>query len=130
MDPSAMEGFKRQLETMLSKTRRPLSENEEIAVENSPDMADRSQRLSDSALAIHQIESHFNRTQEIRLALQRIADGSYGSCLRCDSDISPKRLQAVPWTPFCIRCQEIADREKMQPEKENLQVLLRMRDVA
>jgi DnaK suppressor protein len=27
-------------------------------------------------------------------------------------DISPKRLAAVPWTPFCIQCEEIADRSQ------------------
>lgn len=42
----------------------------------------------------------------IRLALERIHDGSYGECLMCGEEISPKRLEAVPWTPYCIRCQE------------------------
>jgi DnaK suppressor protein len=129
-DQSKMESFKRLLETMLKNTRRSLLERDDIAVENAPDVVDRSQRLAESDLAIQQIESHFNRTQDIKLALQRIADGSYGLCLRCDCDISAKRLQAVPWTPYCIHCQEIADRERMQPEQGSLHHLMRLRDVA
>jgi DnaK suppressor protein len=33
-------------------------------------------------------------------------------CLHCEEDISPKRVAAVPWTAFCIQCQEIADRNQ------------------
>lgn len=42
----------------------------------------------------------------IRLALKRLNDGTYGECLMCGDPISPKRLEAVPWTPYCIHCQE------------------------
>ena len=41
-----------------------------------------------------------------------MADGSYGVCLHCEEDIKPKRLEAVPWAPYCIRCQEAADRRE------------------
>ena len=37
---------------------------------------------------------------------------SYGA--HCEEDISPKRVNAVPWTPFCIQCQEIADRAQAE----------------
>ena len=46
----------------------------------------------------------------IELALHRIADHSFGTCAHCDTEISRRRLEAVPWTPFSIRCQEAADR--------------------
>ena len=36
--------------------------------------------------------------------------GSFGIFVHCEEEISPKRLAAVPWAPFCIRCQEQADR--------------------
>jgi RNA polymerase-binding transcription factor len=130
METSEIGSFKGLLETMLKNTRLSLLERDEIAVENVPDVVDRSQRLAESDLAIQQIESHFNRTQDIKLALQRIADGSYGLCLRCDCDISQKRLQAVPWTPYCIHCQEIVDQERLHPEQDSLHHMLRLRDVA
>ena len=40
----------------------------------------------------------------IRSALGRIADGSYGLCVRCGEPIAEARLDAVPWTPFCRSC--------------------------
>jgi len=55
--------------------------------------------------------------------LRRIDEGSFGVCLHCEEDISPKRLAAVPWTPFCIRCQEIADRSRGD-SADNLDELL------
>jgi DnaK suppressor protein len=45
--------------------------------------------------------------QEVRLlndALKRIADGSYGICLKCGDDISPARLDAVPYAVLCRTC--------------------------
>ena len=42
--------------------------------------------------------------ERIRAALGRIADGSYGVCVTCGSDISEERLDLVPDTPFCRNC--------------------------
>lgn len=41
---------------------------------------------------------------QIRAALQRIEDGSYGICARCGEQISKERLDALPWTPLCRNC--------------------------
>ena len=40
----------------------------------------------------------------IDAALKRVADGSFGRCTRCGEEISRKRLDAVPYTPFCEAC--------------------------
>ena len=42
--------------------------------------------------------------QQIRSALQRIADGRYGICAKCGEDIDPKRLKALPTAIFCLSC--------------------------
>jgi len=130
MGQDELDIFRRILETMLRETARPQVKLEEIAVENAPDAVDYSQRVAERDLTIHQIESNFNRAQSIRLALDRIAQGSYGVCQMCECEISPKRLQAVPWTAYCVSCQEIADKEREQPEDERLKALLHLRDAA
>ena len=56
--------------------------------------------------------------------LRRIDEGSFGVCLHCEEDISPKRLAAVPWTAFCIRCQEVADRNQAGDGSESFDELL------
>ena len=42
--------------------------------------------------------------RKIRIALSRIDDGTYGTCRICDEDISPKRLEALPYATRCIDC--------------------------
>ncbi|HEY6919015.1 MAG TPA: TraR/DksA family transcriptional regulator, partial [Tabrizicola sp.] len=41
---------------------------------------------------------------QIRAALARIADGSYGTCVRCGEPIAEARLDLLPWTPHCRTC--------------------------
>ncbi|HZS27233.1 MAG TPA: TraR/DksA family transcriptional regulator [Candidatus Angelobacter sp.] len=43
----------------------------------------------------------------VEAALARIRDGSFGSCLNCEQEISLNRLNAVPWSRYCITCQEL-----------------------
>ena len=42
----------------------------------------------------------------IEAALERIDDGSYGRCVQCDGAIPKARLNAIPYTPVCIKCAE------------------------
>lgn len=52
-----------------------------------------------------------NQLRSIEAALARIQDGTFGICETCSHEIAPRRLQAVPWTDHCIRCQEMRERE-------------------
>lgn len=40
----------------------------------------------------------------VGLARQRLAEGSYGQCLRCGEAIEPARLQALPMAECCLAC--------------------------
>lgn len=54
--------------------------------------------------------------QQVRAALQRIADGTYGRCIDCGREIGAVRLDAVPWTPYCREDQEKHDRAAAEGE--------------
>jgi DnaK suppressor protein len=43
--------------------------------------------------------------------------------MHCEEEIKPRRLEAVPWAPYCIRCQEAADRHEFE-SSESLDELL------
>jgi DnaK suppressor protein len=45
----------------------------------------------------------------IDAALSRIQDGTFGECLHCGQEIGAKRLAAIPWTRYCITCQELLE---------------------
>jgi DnaK suppressor protein len=85
-----------------------------IAIEKSPDSLDEVQHATERELAIRNLDRESNLLKNTRAALRRIEEGSFGVCLHCEEDITPKRLAAVPWTAFCIQCQEIVDRSQRE----------------
>jgi DnaK suppressor protein len=52
-----------------------------------------------------------NTLKQVKDALRRIDDGSYGRCIDCDRLIEPARLEAVPWTPYCLADQKKHDKK-------------------
>jgi DnaK suppressor protein len=48
--------------------------------------------------------------KQVRDALRRIDDSSYGMCIDCGRPIEPARLEAVPWTPYCLADQQKHDK--------------------
>jgi uncharacterized protein len=46
----------------------------------------------------------------VESALARIGDGTFGECLSCGQEISLPRLKAVPWSRYCITCQELIEK--------------------
>jgi DnaK suppressor protein len=89
-----------------------LRNREDIAIEKTPDALDEVQLAGERELAIRNLDRESNLLRNVKGALGRIADSSYGVCLHCEEDIKPKRLEAVPWTKYCIRCQEASDRHE------------------
>jgi DnaK suppressor protein len=48
----------------------------------------------------------------IEAALERVARGSFGRCIECDGPISKARLNAIPYTPVCIKCAEQRENDR------------------
>src|ERR1051325_7851790 len=75
------------------------------------------QDLADKAASAYSKELNFslsdterNLLMLIDEAFARMRNGSYAVCTNCNATIGEKRLQAVPWTPFCIDCQELQEK--------------------
>ena len=98
-------------ETELSHS---LRNRDEIVIEKASDALDEVQLMGERELAIRNLDRDSNALRQIRRALFRIANGTYGICLHCDEDILPKRMAALPWAAFCIRCQEKIDRSEIE----------------
>src|SRR5262247_571951 len=116
MNKTELEKHKAVLEAKQAELSAGLRNREDIAIEKTPDALDEVQLAGERELAIRNLDRESNVLRNVRLALARIADGSYGTCLHCDEEIKAKRLDAVPWTPFCIRCQEAADRHEFESQ--------------
>ncbi len=115
--------FKNILETKKAELERIVRNRDGITIEKSADALDEVQHASERELAIRNLDRESNLLRNVRSALRRIEDGSFGMCLHCEEEISPRRLAAVPWAPFCIPCQEQADRQRADGD-ETLDELL------
>lgn len=118
MEQSDFNEYQEILQTLRQGLEQQLRKREEIAVENNPDTLDQVQHAADRELAISRLELDSSRLKSVREAIQRIEDGTYGTCLRCDAEISPKRLRAVPWTEYCLKCQDTAESDRTQTRNE------------
>ena len=108
---SRWEPQRKALEAMLQNIResgsRSLQHLKERFDANNEEPAALFVQLENSAVSLAGLPS----VREVRAALDRIKDGSYGDCFRCEEPIMLKRLKAVPWAEHCISCQkEMEDR--------------------
>jgi len=90
-----------------------------IAIEKSPDQMDEIQYASERDMAIRNADRESSLLRQVRAALRRIRDGSFGTCIECDRAISSKRLVAVPWASRCVQCQDAADQD-LRDTRESL----------
>ena len=112
--PTGMNGFQEILLRKESELVQVLRTRDDIAIEKSADQMDEIQYASERDLAIRNLDRESNLLRQVRSALQRTHDGTYGTCIECEELISPKRLEAVPWASRCIQCQENADRDRQE----------------
>ena len=89
---------------------------DEIAIERNAELLDEIQRTSDREIAMASLTRDWHTTAQVAAALQRIETGEYGTCAQCEETISDRRLNAIPWAKFCIRCQEEVDRQSVRYE--------------
>jgi DnaK suppressor protein len=84
---------------------------DQIAVDKSADEIDQIQNTQEREVVLRELDSKATMLRAIAAALDRIGDGSFGVCVSCETPISQRRLDALPWAPRCIRCQEAAELE-------------------
>jgi DnaK suppressor protein len=118
MTKTELNRYRAMLESKLAELSQAVRDREGIAIEKSPDALDEVQHAAERELAIRNLDRESHLLRNVRAALRRLDEGTYGVCLHCEEDINPKRLNAVPWAPFCLSCQELADKHK----DENLEM--------
>ena len=62
----------------------------------------------DKSLVLHEAEVCL--LADVREALERIENGTYGTCRECGEEIPAGRLQAIPATPWCVECATMKER--------------------
>jgi len=80
------------------------------AIESTAEEGEEMALAAERELAVLTLDRRAKLLREVTAALARIEQGTYGVCERCEEAIKPRRLDAIPWARYCVRCQEIADR--------------------
>jgi DnaK suppressor protein len=99
-----------ELEAKLSnRTARDADRGREQLIDTAADAGDAS--VADESESEDFAEAELDATvlQQVRDALRRIEDGTFGRCLVDGGPIETKRLDAVPWAPYCIKHQELLE---------------------
>jgi len=81
-----------------------------------PDITDRASRSYENELSFLTATQYQERLQKIQHAIRRVGTGEYGQCQGCGETITPKRLEAVPWTQYCFECQENLEQGREQTD--------------
>jgi DnaK suppressor protein len=74
---------------------------------------DQAQLTHDESVSLRLNNLDYTQLRLVNEALDRMDSGDYGTCLRCEEAIPPKRLHALPWARYCVHCQELAGREML-----------------
>jgi len=110
MEKKRLEQFKKRLETRQHELRRLVSRNVQDGraadEQAAQDIADKAANSYTKEFLFHQSNNDRQLLQLVEEALNRIREGAYGECVNCGNELNAKRLEAVPWTRYCINCQE------------------------
>ena len=111
---TGMNGVQEILERKQAELVQVLRNRDGIAIEKSADQMDEIQYATERDLAIRNVDRESTLLRQVKAALRRIHDGSFGICIECESAISPRRVAAVPWASRCVQCQDVADRNRLE----------------
>lgn len=118
MDKKRLEAFKKRLEDRQLELRKTVSNRQQDGRNQGEDIA---QDIADRAASSYNKEFLFTQSTNERQmlgmvdsALARIREGTYGECINCGNEINAKRLEAVPWTRYCIECQDKLEKGQLE----------------
>lgn len=116
MKNEELELFRQTLQSLRARLRGDLDQmTDEALKRNQPDssgnlsnvplhMADVGTENYDQEFTLGLIENEQETLEQIQDALTRIEAGTFGRCQECSAPIAKPRLQALPYTRYCIEC--------------------------
>jgi DnaK suppressor protein len=117
MDKKRLDYYKKKLqsrrEELLRAIARTEQEGREADEDPTVDLADKAANSYTKEFLFGQTHNDRALLQLVDDALRRIKEESFGQCVSCEQELQQKRLEAVPWTRYCISCQEKQERGQL-----------------
>lgn len=86
--------------------------------EATQDPADMAANAYNKELMMSMTENDRTMLNLIDEALSRIEKAEYGDCVNCGEAVQDKRLEAIPWARYCIKCQDLLERGMLSEDDE------------
>lgn len=110
MDKKRLDYYKKKLTTrreeLLKAIARTEQEGREADEDPTVDLADKAANSYTKEFLFGQTHNDRSLLQLVDEALTRIRGGNFGLCIQCQEELQQKRLEAVPWTRYCLPCQQ------------------------
>jgi DnaK suppressor protein len=116
MNLQQLKHYETVLKSVRAEVENGLRRRDDIHIEREADIFDELQNATHRDLVVAELNRRNDQLREIEAATARIAEGTYGQCDDCEEDIPLKRLNAIPWAVYCVKCQDRRDRNAEQFE--------------
>ena len=98
-------------ESIIRKLSETIAESKEMESNVAQDLVDKAETSYTKEFLLSLSDGEREQLLLIDEALKRLEHSEFGVCQLCQKEIGGKRLEAIPWTPYCIDCQEKAEEE-------------------
>ncbi|HEV3468640.1 MAG TPA: TraR/DksA family transcriptional regulator [Pyrinomonadaceae bacterium] len=105
-------------ESLFSQVTEAELSSRERDLEATQDPADMAANAYTKELLISMSANDRMLLQLIDEALGRVEKGEYGECVNCGEPVQEKRLDAVPWARYCLKCQDLQERGLLNQDDE------------
>jgi DnaK suppressor protein len=102
-------------EVLSSRMKRAGATAREPTDDSTSDAGDESVSNERKEEQLWKVDTDRTMLSQVQDALERIENGTFGNCLADGEPIDEKRLDAMPWTPYCLAHQQ--QLEKSQPRR-------------
>ncbi len=122
MDKKKVKTFRDRLlerrESLFGQLKEAERSSRERDLEATQDPADMAANAYTKELLISMSDNDRRLLELIDEALGRVESGDFGECVNCGEPIQEKRLNAVPWARYCLRCQDMKEQGLLNEDEE------------
>ena len=108
MDEKQLAEIREQLlqmrEDLLNEAERAYAASQSLGKDGVPDIGDMSSNSYNQEVLMNLSETQRARVRDIDAALDRMDNGVYGLCARCEEEISLRRMEVRPFSRYCVEC--------------------------
>ncbi|OHB30403.1 MAG: hypothetical protein A2X84_08080 [Desulfuromonadaceae bacterium GWC2_58_13] len=100
----AKENLLKMRREVMQEVQKASAASREMGQDGVPDIGDMSANTYSRDVLLNLSEAQRQKIRDIDAALDRLAQGVYGVCIRCEEEIDQRRMEVRPFSRYCIEC--------------------------